>query len=183
MSVDVGAPVLSLAERMTLVRRAEATFPDRHIEMTENGDIFLTMIPSRPHANIATGLTKWLRRFLPYEQVAETGHILTSGHGLREPDVMVFTVTNDQLPDDWATPASFVRLAVEIASPSNRDNDWTLKMTAYAASGIRYYWIVDTDSVVKMFELPAPNRAYVQSAELPLNELLAMEQLPAGVTL
>lgn len=37
-------------------------------------------------------------------------------------------------------------LVVEVVSPSSRMNDYIMKLSKYAASGVKEYWIVDPDS-------------------------------------
>jgi hypothetical protein len=92
------------------------------------------------------------------------------------------------LPDDWATPAEYLRLVVEINSPSNPDDDWRLKMDAYAASGIPHYWIVDAEARVTLLTLGVDvdgRPAYhVSTPKRPtVDELIATAELPADVAL
>ncbi len=176
-----------LAERIELIERAEGAFPDRRVEITENGDIHLTMSPSRRHASTGRQLEHWLTSFVDDPmRVQTTGHILTRGHGMREPDVMVFD--DRPLPEDWATPAEYVRLVIEINSPSNPDNDWRLKMGACAASGIPHYWIVDQDLRVTMLTLGVdvdgrPAYHLADRDRPTVDDLTGTGELPPGITL
>jgi Uma2 family endonuclease len=176
-----------VAGRIELMERAEAAFPERCVEITESGDIHLTMSPSRRHATIARRLEHWLAGFVEDPtRVQTTGHIMTRGDGMREPDVMVFD--GRELPDDWATPAEYLRLVIEINSPSNPDNDWRVKMSAYATSGIPHYWIVDADERVAMLTLGvdvdgAPAYHQLSEQRPTVDELTASRALPDGVRL
>lgn len=170
-----------------LERVEQAAGDDYHVEITEHGDIHATMSPSQKHALDGRRLVRWLEQFVNDPlRILETGHISTVGFGRREPDIKVLTVDPELLPTDvWATPASFVALVVEIGSESNHHTtDWRDKMTAYAASGIRYYWIVDLERVVHFYALPAVKATdYAATGAMPLGELLASADLPAGVVL
>jgi len=185
MGITFQAP--DVAGRIELMERAEAAFPERRVEITESGDIHLTMSPSRRHAIIARRLEHWLAGFVEDPtRVQTTGHIMTRGDGMREPEVMVFD--DRDLPDDWATPAEYRRLVIEINSPGNPDNDWRVKMSAYAGSGIPHYWIVDADERIAMLTLGidvdgAPAYHQLSKQRPTVDELTASAALPEGVRL
>lgn len=175
---------LDAGEVVELTRRAEAAFPDRRVEVDNEGTIKITMSPSRKHATVARRLQLWLEQFVDDKlRIQDSGHILTRRYQTREPDVMVFD--GRELPEDWATPAQFVLLAIEVVSTSNPGNDRRTKIIEYAASGIPYYWIVD-GSVVTMMRSTVAGDAYEPSGpghRVLLDDLLAGTTLPAGVDL
>ncbi|MCR5232792.1 MAG: Uma2 family endonuclease [Lachnospiraceae bacterium] len=60
-----------------------------------------------------------------------------------EPDVMVIC-DKDKLDEKGCHGAP--DMVVEVVSPSSRKNDYILKLSKYATTGVREYWIVDPDS-------------------------------------
>ncbi len=191
MSVTDMPPVdmTSPEHRVELLQEMESILADRYrVEITEIGDVHLTMSPSYRHALLAHNLQVWLMALVGKDMLVMGGsHIATSGFGLREPDMMVIDAAG--VPEDtWAAPASQVRLAIEVNSPSNPENDWQTKVDAYAASGIAYYWIVGLDERVTMFTLATDAQGQARYVRAPLErptvaELVARTELPPGVTL
>jgi Uma2 family endonuclease len=96
------------------------------------------------HCGTALLLHKILDRTAPTELL-----VTSQGFGLYVsddtyfiPDVMVFPSSLMKVRARGIGPAD-VRLAVEILSPSNKQNDLRLKRKEYAAAGIPQYWIID----------------------------------------
>lgn len=72
--------------------------------------------------------------------------------------------------------AGEIALAIEVVSPSSRDDDYVDKPTLYARLGIGEFWRVDrtgdsNEPMIEMFTLDADRRVYVPSRTISLAEL------------
>ena len=80
-----------------------------------------------------------------------------------EPDVVV--VDRNAAPEgDNKLDPRFVRLAIEVVSPSSRTIDEVLKRDAYARMGLSNYWIVKPQDRVTTYELR--EGSYVETAAM-----------------
>lgn len=110
------------------------------------GALVMTPGPTRQHQNICVWLTVHLRDAVP------TGMDVSLGWGWSPagthteyiPDVMVHPATQES-----TRFTGIPLLAVEVLSTNRRD-DLVEKATAYAARGLRDYWIVDPRDHVLM---------------------------------
>ena len=97
-----------------------------------------------------------------------------SAHDIVQPDIVVVLDANEQIVTETHIVGA-PDLVVEILSKSTRRHDRERKFALYERSGIREYWIVDTDArVIDQFvlvngsyELRAQSGASLQLAILP----------------
>ncbi|MFC1443174.1 Uma2 family endonuclease [Streptacidiphilus sp. N1-10] len=112
-----------------------------HVEIS-NGQILLTMSPAGAHGLNAKRVTTQLDHQLQDGLIAYMADIEHPGAAkLRRPDVVV--VDEDAMDVPGAVDATAVRLAVEIVSPSNPENDYEGKLRDYPVMGIPHYLIID----------------------------------------
>lgn len=147
-------PVTSLAE---LSERLEV--PDGYRVEIIGRKITVSPSPLGRHAKIVMKLASALRASLPDEVLAlEMVTIEIARTGERYiPDLTV--LPEDAVPDDeWLFSAEECRLAVEVTSPSNPEDDRVKKPHGYATAGVPLYLLVDTDvRSVTLFSLPRGN--------------------------
>jgi len=130
----------------------------RGYEITD-GEIVMTMSPSRPHERNALRIRQQLDQQLDPSLVAHTGgEVEDASLGrLRRPDVIV--VPNAAFDEDTMDPfhPEDVALVVEVVSPSNHCNDYVEKVHDYSAMGIEHYLLIDPrKSSVTVFSDPGP---------------------------
>ena len=113
-----------------------------HVEISD-GQIIMMMSPAGRHDLAALRIERQLQPQLPAGIVATTsGDIEEAELGqLRRPDVLV--LPEAAMDTDDAISPRALRLAVEIVSPSNPENDYTSKLHHYPRLGIPHYLIVD----------------------------------------
>lgn len=91
----------------------------------------------------------------------------------RNPDVCVFP-EDDLLTVENHVPAADVRLAVEVVSRSNPENDWEAKLRDYPRMGIPVYLIIDPrQGTIAVYSEPKGGRytaraAYAFGQDVPL---------------
>lgn len=152
----------------------------------QDGALVLMPPPSPWHDKT----TYKIRRYLEphYGQVAEDIDVAI-GDGLRRPDVIGLSMSEDELLESGREPLAVqvVEIAVEVIS-HNKDRakdrisvnrDRQRKFTEYAEAGIPEYWIVDEvagnlrDASVEMYRLK--DGAYGLVRTVRLSELLSEE--------
>lgn len=124
-----------------------------------DGSLLVTPPPGMPHVRSTARLHRLLVKLAPDD--VEVGE----GAGVYPND------TNFYIPDLFVAPAEALEgegrgfvpgdllLAVEVVSPSNPGNDLVLKRHAYAAAGIREYWILDRrDRTLRVLRLSGPGK-------------------------
>ncbi|MFE9422721.1 Uma2 family endonuclease [Kitasatospora sp. NPDC006697] len=80
-----------------------------------------------------------------------------------EPDLTVTRRDADRGPRQTALNAEDIVLAVEVVSEESEERDREIKPVKYAAAGIRYFWLVESDDdhpVVHTYELDPVHRTY-----------------------
>lgn len=138
-----------------------------------NGEIIALAAPTLEHQDIVGGLYTELRSFIksgggkckPFISPAD---VVLDYFNVVQPDL--FVVCNpDKLDDKRCNGApDFV---IEVAS-SNRSTDFTRKLTLYAESGVREYWIVDPmykRVVVYFFEESNSPNIYTFDMAIPVS--------------
>jgi Uma2 family endonuclease len=132
-------------------------FPDdgkRH-ELID-GEHYVTASPNLKHQQILLNLTvliaNWLDRHPVGRMFFAPFDVVFSNFDVVEPDLLYLS---DERMTQVAT-AQHIRgapeLVVEVASPSTRSRDETVKRHLYDRSGVSEYWIVDPDvDVVRIY--------------------------------
>lgn len=148
------------------------------------GEVLVTPSPSFLHQYVATELLAVLKAGLkgdlvllgaPFDVLIDTKG---DGESVLQPDLLIApraSFTDSDLP---AAPL----LAVEILSPSTWRRDLGAKRDAYAAAGVRHYWVVapHTPSIT-VYEL-GTDGAYREEAHLTNNQTWAVTA-PVKLTL
>ncbi|CAN5161655.1 Uma2 family endonuclease [soil metagenome] len=108
-----------------------------------DGSLLMSPPPSARHQGVAGRLAALLRAAAPADlEVVEAAGVRI-GSGLLIPDVLV--ASSDAVwRGESLLPATEVRLAVEVVSPSSLTSDRITKPSLYAAAGIPHYWRVET---------------------------------------
>lgn len=111
-----------------------------------DGVIYMSPAPNRWHQRANSLFVTYLNMYVSFKGLGEVYgppfDVLMPGVRTVQPDVVV--VLNDNL--DIVTAANIQGapdLVVEISSPSTATYDRTTKLNAYAASGVKEYWIAD----------------------------------------
>jgi Uma2 family endonuclease len=110
-----------------------------------DGSLIVTPPPGLGHARVVIALTEMLRAVVPEGAVVaeNVGVIMSDGRTVRVPDALIFDRTVLAVPEAWGVRPDQVRLAVEVASPSNAGDDLIVKRHQYAVAGIPHYWVAD----------------------------------------
>jgi len=132
-------------------------FPDdgkRH-EIID-GEHYVTPSPNTRHQQIAVDLLALIWTYLEAHPVGRVFvapfDVVFSQFDVVEPDVLY--LSHDRATD-VLTPANVQGapdLVIEIASPSTRQRDETIKRRLYERAGVSEYWVVDPDTdVVRIY--------------------------------
>ncbi|MGP4016374.1 Uma2 family endonuclease [Saccharopolyspora sp. 5N708] len=136
MSINVGSRRFTAQDLETM--------PDdgRRYELVD-GELLVSPAPGWPHQEALGELFVRLRQASPAEF-----RVLTAPYAVRQdiftellPDLLVARHADLTLRNLAKAPV----LAVEVASPSSRLNDASLRKAAYARLGTRHFWLVDPD--------------------------------------
>lgn len=139
-----------------------------------NGEIIALAAPTLEHQDIVGGLYTELRSFIKSgggkcKPFISPTDVVLDYFNVVQPDV--FVVCNpDKLDGKRCNGApDFV---IEVAS-SNRSTDFTRKLTLYAESGVREYWIVDPSyERVLVYFFEKSNSPYIYTFD---------KQIPVGI--
>lgn len=154
------------------IEMAEHLLPDHTRYELHGGRIVVTSPARLWHTNAQRRLANLLERRGTAAGV-EVGLDIAPGE-TRVLDVATFY---DEPDDDRAYFApGEIALAVEVVSPSSRDDDYIDKPTLYARLGIAEFWRADRTGddqaiMVQMFTLDTDRRAYVPAKTMSLDEL------------
>ena len=131
-----------------------------------DGSLLVTPPPGIGHQRIVGELVVALSLAAPPYLLVLPGAGVTKVQGQTnyfEPDVVV--VDRDAAPEgDNKLDPRFVRLAIEVVSPSSRSIDKVLKRDAYLRMGLPHYWIVTPQDRVTTYELR--EGSYVETAAM-----------------
>ncbi|KAA5828690.1 Uma2 family endonuclease [Saccharopolyspora hirsuta] len=136
MSIDLGG-------RRFTVQDLEA-FPEdgRRYELVD-GELLVSPAPGWPHQEALGALLVRLHRASPpeYRVLAAPFAVRQDLYTELRPDLVVARYGDLTLKNLQAAPV----LAVEVASPSSRLNDISLRKAAHARLGSQHFWLVDPD--------------------------------------
>jgi len=120
-----------------------------------DGSLLVTPPPGVGHQRIVTELAVALSLAAPPDLLVLAGAGVATMQGQTnyfEPDVVV--VDRNAAPEgDNKLDPQFVRLVIEVVSPSSRSIDEVLKRDAYASMGLSSYWIVKPQDRITAYEL------------------------------
>ena len=131
-------------------------FPDdglRH-ELID-GEHYVSPTPLLPHQRILGNLYFAIRAYLESHPIGEAFmaplDVILSKHDVVEPDLLyVSNARSKEIYGEWIHGAP--DLAVEIASPSTRRRDETIKRRLYERWNVLEYWTVDPElEVVRLY--------------------------------
>lgn len=135
-----------------------------------DGTLVVNPAPTAPHQRGSFRLARML------DSAAPADLEVLMEFGLREsyqtefvPDIAVL-----RRPDPAEHYPRGLVLAVEVASPSSRRIDQTIKRRAYADAGIPFYWLVDLD-VPSITVLSLREGDYVETARVTGDDELGAE--------
>ncbi|MDQ2784290.1 MAG: Uma2 family endonuclease [Chloroflexota bacterium] len=147
-----------MATKTKLTYADYETFPDdgNRYEIID-GEVSVSPPPITPHQWASGELTWFLGSHV---RARGLGHLFyapfavrLSPHDVLEPDVLFISEAKMSLVDRRGMDG-VPDLCIEIASPSTRKHDRTVKYERYAYFGVPEYWIVDADArTVEVFSL------------------------------
>lgn len=123
------------------------------------GELFVTAAPAEPHQWASTQLVSRLHIHVTTNKLGRVYHapvdVRLEPHEIVQPDIIFISRERLHLYQGSVMEGP-PDLVVEILSPSTRRRDETLKLALYARTGVREYWLVDTDArTITMFVLSA----------------------------
>jgi Uma2 family endonuclease len=138
-----------------------------------DGSLLVSPPPHIPHVRATTYLDRILDRAAPAHLCVSTaggGVSIKGGASYLVPDIVVVRRSAIERGGPYLLPPD-VLLAVEVLSPSNRDNDLVLKRHGYAVAGIPLYWLVDQKArTLTVLRLDEKSGRYVESVVVPAGE-------------
>ena len=136
-AADLPEPPLRY-QRMSLAEYLTIPEGPPFVEWADGWAIFMS-VPKRLHGRAVARLSAILLAALPNcDVVSDAGLALATSR--RIPDIAVFNY-QDNGDENWNKEVPLI--AVEILSPSTRNQDLVDKRDEYARAGIYQYWIVD----------------------------------------
>ena len=159
-------------------------FPDdgmRH-ELID-GEHFVTASPNLRHQRISGNMHWLLRSFLETNPIGEVFYapfdVVMSNVDVVEPDLLYLS---HERAANVLTPAHVrgaPELVVEIASPSTRQRDETIKRRLYERRGVTEYWVIDPDiDAVRIYRRRDAGFAKVEELAREADDVLTTPLLP-----
>jgi Uma2 family endonuclease len=180
----------AVATRTKLTYEDYEAFPDdgNRYEIID-GEVYVTAAPVEAHQWAVGEVQAVLREHVRAHQLGRVYPapfaIMLGPHDVYEPDVLYISRERLDILDMLGRVRGAPDLCIEVASPSTRDRDRTVKYERYAYYGIREYWIIDPDpQTVEVFVLE--NGAYrpfvtVRSGEDVRSRVLPELAFPAAL--
>ena len=116
-----------------------------------DGELLVTPAPSYLHQRVVLVLASRLEEYL---RPTSAARVVTSPSDVRrpdrdknkvQPDVFVVRLTDGRYPP-YPFELTDLLLAIEVSSPSNRQDDYQTKRDLYLRSGVPEYWILDAEA-------------------------------------
>lgn len=147
-----------------------------------DGEHFVTPAPTRRHQTIVMNLGGRIWQHLQRHPTGSVFNVsldvILSAHDVVQPDLLYFSRERGATfePSRWVKGAP--NLVVEVASPSTRRRDETLKRHLYERHGVDEYWLVDPEAET-ILVLRLDGETYREAARLSgSGDLLATPLLP-----
>lgn len=134
-----------------------------------DGEHFVTPSPVWKHQAIVTNVGVAIHSYLRTHPIGTVMFlamdVILSPHDVVEPDLLYFSRERERTfePSDWVKGAP--NLVMEVASPSAKHRDETLKRRLYERFGVDEYWLVDPDTQTVVV-LQLENGSYREAARL-----------------
>jgi len=134
-----------------------------------DGEHFVTPSPVWKHQAIVTNVGVAIHSYLRTHRIGTVMFlamdVILSPHDVVEPDLLYFSRERERTfePSDWVKGAP--NLVMEVASPSTKRRDETLKRRLYERFGVDEYWLVDPDTQTVVV-LRLENGIYREAARL-----------------
>ncbi len=146
-------------------------FKDRHVQLLDGELYEVTKNP--PHNFAVSALADALRSLLPRNEysIREEKSIEPWPYWWPEPDIVAVRGSHRRYADRHPG-SSDLALVVEVSDTS--EQDWTKKLTGYAAAGFSVYWILDLN--LRRLEIhrdPAPT-GYMVEEIVPEDQSFAL---------
>jgi Uma2 family endonuclease len=145
-----------------------------------NGEIAVSPSPRPRHSRVDRQLTAILVTHVNLHDLGEVlgdTDTIFGEFDVRRPDIIYFTAERAHLIREDEAIDGPPDLCVEIISPKTRKIDRNDKFKQYAASGVRYYWIIDpllrTAEAYKL-----RGKSYKQIGAASGNEIARFEPFP-----
>lgn len=170
-----------MATKTKLTYEDYEAFPDdgSRYEIID-GEMFMSPPPITAHQWASAELTWLLGSHIRQRGLGRLFYapfaVMLSPHDIFEPDIVFISEGRMPLIDEKGMRGA-PDLCIEIASPSTRAYDRTVKFERYARFGVNEYWIVDVDAqTVEVFSLE--NHSYTLLAIARGDEVIVSRVLP-----
>jgi Uma2 family endonuclease len=170
-----------MATRTKLTYEDYETFPDdgNRYEIID-GEVFVSPPPITAHQWASAELTWLLGSHIRQHGLGRLFYapfaMMLSPHDVFEPDIVFISEDRMRLVDDKGMRGA-PDLCIEIASPSTRTYDRTVKFERYAQFGVDEYWIVDPEGrTMEVFSLE--NHSYTLLMIARGDEVIVSRVLP-----
>jgi Uma2 family endonuclease len=131
--------------------------PGLRLELV-NGEVAVSPSPIPDHSFAVAALGRILGNHIDKHDLGQLFHdvdTIFGEHEVRRPDILFFKKSRLHLIGDQAMEGP-PDLAVEVLSPGSVAMDRKQKFKLYAASGVKYYWIVDPKQrTIESYQLKA----------------------------
>jgi Uma2 family endonuclease len=170
-----------VATRTKLTYEDYEAFPDdgNRYEIID-GEVYMSPPPITAHQWASAELTWFLSSHIRQHGLGRLFYapfaVMLSPHDVLEPDIIFISEDRMSLLDEKGLRGS-PDLCIEIASPSTRGYDRSVKSDRYARFGVSEYWIVDPHrKTVEVFVLE--NGAYSALAVVEASDRVVSRILP-----
>ena len=159
-------------------------FPDdglRH-ELID-GEHYVTPSPNLKHQQVSLNLTLRLGNWLEQHPLGRLFYapldVVFTQFDVVEPDLLFMSNARAAEILTVANVQGVPELVVEIASPSTRRRDETIKRTLYERAGVSEYWVVDPElDVVRVYRRDADRFTRPQELSTEAGDVLTTSLLP-----